>query len=216
MIRIEFTEKMIAELKYERYHHPHPKVQHKMEVLYLKSQGLAHQDIRRLCNISKTTLTVYLRQYIEGGIERLKQLDYQGQPSELNHHAASVEAYFKDHPPQTIAEAQAKIYEITGIQRSPTQVNAFLKRIGMTHRKVGFVPGKSGNPEKLTEQETFREEVLEPLLASAKAGEQAVFLWMLPILSTPLFSAIFGVLPACLSSRLQDASGLMSWEHSMR
>jgi len=61
MIRIEFTEPMIAELDYERYHHPHPKVQRKMEVLYLKSQGLAHQDIRRLCHISKTTLTTYLR-----------------------------------------------------------------------------------------------------------------------------------------------------------
>lgn len=78
MIRVEFTKQMIEELKYERYHHPHPKVQQKMEVLSLKSQGLAHQDIRQLCNISKTTLTVYLRQYLEGGIERLKQLDDQG------------------------------------------------------------------------------------------------------------------------------------------
>jgi transposase len=187
MIQVEFTEQMIEELKYERYHHPHPKVQQKMEVLYLKSQGLAHQDIRRLCNISKTTLTTYLRQYLEGGIERLKQLDYQGQPSELNAHAASVETYFRDHPPQTIAEAQAKIAEITGIKRSPNQVNAFLKRIGMKRRKVGFVPGKSGNPDKIAEQEVFREERLEPLLESAKAGKQAVFLSMLPILFTPLF-----------------------------
>ena len=66
MIQVEFTEQGIEELKYEQYHHPHPKVQQKMEVLYLKSQGLAHQDIRRLCSISKTTLTVYLRQYLEG------------------------------------------------------------------------------------------------------------------------------------------------------
>ncbi len=152
-----------------------------MEVMYLKSQGLAHQDIRRLCDISKTTLTTYLKQYLEGGVERLKQLDYQGQPSELNQHATRVETYFKDHPPQTIAEAQAKIYEITGIHRSPTQVNAFLKRIGMKRRKVGFVPGKSGHPDKFAEQETFREAVLAPLLASAKAGKQAVFWWMLPI-----------------------------------
>jgi transposase len=93
MIQVEFTEQGIEELKYEQYHHPHPKVQQKMEVLYLKSQGLAHQDIRRLCHISKTTLTVYLRQYLEGGIERLKQLDYQGQPSQLNAHGASVETY---------------------------------------------------------------------------------------------------------------------------
>ena len=57
MIRIEFSEAAIVALNDERYHHPHPKVQHKMEVLYLKSQGLAHQDIRRLCDISKTTLT---------------------------------------------------------------------------------------------------------------------------------------------------------------
>jgi hypothetical protein len=98
-----------------------------------------------------------------------------------------VETYFRDHPPQTIAEAQAKIAEITGIHRSPNQVNAFLKRIGMKRRKVGFVPGKSGNPDKIAEQETFREEILEPLLESAKAGKQAVFLSMLPILCTPLF-----------------------------
>ena len=57
MIHIEFSESDITALEYERYHHPHPHVQRKMEVLYLKSQGLSHQDIRRLCRIkSKTTL----------------------------------------------------------------------------------------------------------------------------------------------------------------
>ena len=175
MIRIEFTKQMVGELHYERYHHPHPKVQRKMEVLYLKSRALAHQEIRRLCNISKTTLTIYLKQYLAGGIERLKRLDYQGQPSELNQHVASVETYFRANPPQTIKEAQAKIQEITGIHRSPNQVRDFLNRIGMNRCKVGFVPGKSGNSEKFTEQETFRAKVLEPLLASAKAGEKAVF-----------------------------------------
>jgi len=114
-----------------------------MEVLYLKSQGLAHQEIRRLCDISKTTLTTYLKQYIEGGVDRLQQLDYQGQPSLLNQHASSLEDYFTAHPPQTIAEAQAKIQQITGIHRSPNQVSAVLKRLGMQRRKMGFVPGKS-------------------------------------------------------------------------
>ncbi|KAM3101659.1 hypothetical protein ACKFKF_06590 [Phormidesmis sp. 146-12] len=58
-------------------------------------------------------LTVYLRQYHADGIEGLKQLDYQGQPSDLNTHATTVETYFKAHPPQTIAQAQAKIKELT-------------------------------------------------------------------------------------------------------
>lgn len=39
MIRIEFTPKEIDMLEYDRYHHPDPKTQKKMEVLYLKSQG---------------------------------------------------------------------------------------------------------------------------------------------------------------------------------
>ena len=47
-----------------------------MDVLYLKSQELPHKEIRRLCSISKTTLTVYLRQYQAEGVEGLKRLNY--------------------------------------------------------------------------------------------------------------------------------------------
>jgi len=33
MIQLEFTPEAIAALHHERYHHPHPRVQRKMEVL---------------------------------------------------------------------------------------------------------------------------------------------------------------------------------------
>ena len=45
MIKIEFTEGAIQALNYERYHHPHPRVQRKMEALWLKSQGEPHNKI---------------------------------------------------------------------------------------------------------------------------------------------------------------------------
>lgn len=77
MIKIEFTPEEIDALENERYHHPDPKVQKKMEVLYLKSQGLEHQEICRLCRISEPTLVSYLKQYQEGGIERLKKTGMQ-------------------------------------------------------------------------------------------------------------------------------------------
>lgn len=73
MIALEFTTEEIDALEYERYHHPDPKVQKKMEALYLKSQGLAHQEICRLVRISRPTLVAYLKQYEEGGIEQLKK-----------------------------------------------------------------------------------------------------------------------------------------------
>ena len=118
MIYINFSQEEINQLNYERYHHPHPQVQKRMEVLYLRPQGLSHQEIRRLCLLSKTTLVSYLRQYQQGGIEQLKHLNYKGQPSQLNKHAQTIESYFKEHPPRTVAQAQAKIEELTGIKRS--------------------------------------------------------------------------------------------------
>jgi len=105
MIQIEFSAEAIKNLDYERYHHPSPKVQKKMEVLYLKSIGMAHNEIRRICRISKTTLTTYLKQYLDGGLEGLKKLNYKGRPNELLQHRTSLEAYFKEHLPRTTAEA---------------------------------------------------------------------------------------------------------------
>ena len=175
MINIEFSPEDIDALEYERYHHPHPKVQRKMEALYLKSQGLSHQEIRRLCRIaSKTTLTSYLKQYQAGGIEGLKQLGYQGRPNELLDYAPSLEELFKQEPPRSSAEAQAKIESVTGLRRSPTQIREFMKRLGLRYRKVGYVPGKATDPAKQAEQAAFKTEQLEPRLAQAERGERVV------------------------------------------
>jgi hypothetical protein len=84
MIRVEFDQEIIDKLDYERYHHPNPRVQKKMELLYLKSTGMAHRDLCRICRISKTTLSAYLKQYRDGGLDRLKQLGHKGQPSALH------------------------------------------------------------------------------------------------------------------------------------
>ena len=152
MIQIEFTPEQIDELDYERYHYPHPKVQRKIEAVYLKSQGLSHAEICRLCRICETTLVTYLRQYQEGGLERLRELGYHGKTSELDQHRETLKAYFEQHPPRSVKEAQAEIERLTGIKRSPTQIRKFLHRIGMTPRKVGYVPGKSSDPDKQAEQ----------------------------------------------------------------
>jgi hypothetical protein len=92
----------------------------------------------------------------------------------LDAHAATLETYFKDHPPRTVAEAQQAIKAQTGIERRPTQVQAFMKRLGMKCRKVGSVPGQAANPDKQLEQETFKTQALEPRLAEAQAGKRRV------------------------------------------
>lgn len=152
MIKINFTEEEKAALHHERFNHPHPRVQLKMEALYLKSQGLAHKEITRLTGIDENTLRTYLTQYLEGGIERLKEINFYRPTTKLVEYKDSIENYFRENPPATINEAIAKIDELTGIKRSPTQVRKFLKSLGMKPRKVGMIPSKA-EPQ---EQERFK------------------------------------------------------------
>lgn len=78
-------------MDYERYHHPHPRVQRRMEAVYLKSQGLPHQEICRLTGITGNTLRRYLRQYHKGGLEQLKQPNFRRPESQLMAHRQSPE-----------------------------------------------------------------------------------------------------------------------------
>lgn len=171
MIQIEFSAEDIKAFNYERYHHPHPKVQEKMEGLWLKSHGLPNKQIAKLTDVSPNTITTYLHQYEEGGIEKLKEVNFNQPKSELVNHKATIEAYFKEHPPATMKEAMSKIEELTGIKRSEQQVRQFLKSIGIKRRKVGTIPSKA-DPD---EQELYKKEKLEPRLEEAKAGKRKVF-----------------------------------------
>jgi transposase len=142
-----------------------------MEVVYLRSQKLENKQIQLLCGISKATFYRYLREYQEGGVEKLKELNFHRQQSQLVEHKGTLEEYFRAHPPATSAEAAARIEELTGIKRGPTQTREFLKKLGMKPRKVGQIPAKAD----VKEQEGFKEEKLEPRLAEAKAGKRRVF-----------------------------------------
>jgi transposase len=94
MLSLEFTEEERRALHHERFHHPHPRVQQKMEALWLKSHNLPHAQIAELVQISEETLRAYLRAYQEGGIEKLKAIPWQGPESELSQHQSTLKDFF--------------------------------------------------------------------------------------------------------------------------
>jgi transposase len=128
MIQLEFTPEIQEILNYERYHHPVPLVQRRMEVLWLKSHNLPHALIAQLAHVSENTMREYFQLYAEGGVEKLKEVHFYRPESELQAHSASLEDYFRTHPPASIKEAQSEIEALTGIRRSETQVREFLKK----------------------------------------------------------------------------------------
>ena len=127
-LQLEFTFEIQEKLNYERYHHPVPLVQRRMEVLWLKSHNLPHALIATLAGVSENTMREYFRLYTEGGLEKLKEVNFYRPESELQGHLTSLEAYFQANPPATVKEAQSEIESLTGIKRSESQVRQFLKK----------------------------------------------------------------------------------------
>jgi transposase len=171
MLKITFSESDVQALQQQRFAHPEAVVRIKMEALYLKSQGVAHQDIARWCGISTNTLRRYFRQYLAGGLEQLQEKTRYCPHSALDAHRIQLQAAFQQHPPTSVTEAAARIAELTGIRRQPTQVRAFLKTLGFKRLKVGSVPAKAD----AAQQERFLQEQLQPRLEEAKAAQRTVF-----------------------------------------
>lgn len=171
MLRLEFTQADKETFNHERYYHPHAHVRRKMETLWLKSENLPHAEICRLASISEPSLSEYLKEYQQGGVEQLKQLQFYQPQSELAAYTDVLKSYFEAHPPATIKEAQAKIEELTQLKRSQTQIRTYLKSIGMKCRKVGMLPAKA-DP---VEQAAFKQEKLDPALQQVQNGQRKLF-----------------------------------------
>ena len=154
-----------------RFYHPPPRVQLKMEALYLKSQGLAPADLSRLCAISQATFYRYLHEYRTGGIAKLKEVPFHQRQSQLADYRTSLEAAFRQCPPATGAEAGASIEALTGLKRGPTQGRQCLPSLGRKPRNVGQIPAKA----EVTAQEACKTEQLAPRWEEAKAAQRVVF-----------------------------------------
>jgi transposase len=84
--------------------------------------GSPHGQIAELVGVIENTLREYFELYQQGGLEKLKELNYYQTESKLNTHITSLEAHFRENPPANIKEAQSEIETITGLKRSETQV----------------------------------------------------------------------------------------------
>lgn len=153
--------------KYDMFNHPDPLVQKRALCLYMKFLNFEHDAIARVLGCNRGTVANYLDLYEFGGYEGLSCIAYNTPSSDLDTHRFSLEASFRQCPPRSIKEAAHRIKALTGIERSPSRVRAFLHRIGMKPLRTGQIPAKAD----VQEQQKFHDETLQPLLTEAKAGK---------------------------------------------
>ena len=146
--QLSFTEEEIKELQEIRYKHPHPRIQRKAEVLWLKYKGLNHSQIADITEICQNTMLKYLKEFQEGRLEKIKEINFYAPSSDMTEYKGTIENYFKTNPPINLKQAQSDIEKITGIKRSTEQIRVFLRKIGMKKRKVGSVPKNLNEKEQ--------------------------------------------------------------------
>lgn len=138
--RVELTEEEQEIVQRERYFHPHPFTQRKLQALWVLHLKQPQQLARQVAGVSRKTLDRWLTAYCEGGLAKLKEWNAGGSESELNEHRESLEQLFRQHPPRSLAEASQQIFDATGIRRQETQVREFLKSLGMSWRRTAAIP----------------------------------------------------------------------------
>jgi transposase len=178
MRTITLSEADLRVIAHDRYYHPDPRVQQKMEVLWLKSHGLPHDRIAAYAGVSRRTVQRYFRDYRTGGLDHLRRSRWHHPAGALEEHEASLEEYFWEHPPRSAKHAQAVIEQRTGVRRGLTQVRHFLKdRLALRWRKVGAVPvpPKKTVEEHAREQAEFLRAKLEPRLEQARRRQRQVY-----------------------------------------
>jgi transposase len=136
-----FSEAVVEQVARDRYRHPDPRVQERMEILWLKSRGEPHGRIAALANVSRSTVQRTLRIYAAQGLDGVRSFGWKGQPSALTPHRATIEEEFREHPPHTAHDAARRIEALTGVRRKPSRVRQFLKEdLGMRCLKVAPIP----------------------------------------------------------------------------
>jgi transposase len=141
MRRFEFTEEEREVIARERFEHPNPRVQRRMEMLWLKVHGETHERIAELTGVGRRTVQRVLDAFAKGRLEAVRCFGERGRTSSLLPHGELLETEFRERPPRTVAEACDRIQQLTGVCRRPTQVRRFLRdQLGLSWRKVAAVP----------------------------------------------------------------------------
>lgn len=128
MREFRFSVDELATIRKERLTNPSVRCRQKFDVLAMKSQGLKHELIAQIVGISRRTVQRYLDEYLEGGLAGVALVAAPPPRGALLAHHALLEDHFNDHPPATVAQAQADIERLTGVRRGLTQVRLFLKK----------------------------------------------------------------------------------------
>jgi transposase len=163
--------------RYKKDTETHSKIRQRMHMLYLHYKGYSKTKIADILGVKYITIWRWSKIYKSKGIKELEQLNYKGQPSELDDYKEEIEQIIDASKPTTIKEIRHLIGTKTNIWRSLTQVTDFVKNHSeIKRRKVQPLPGGKRTIEELIDlQKEFLRNKLNPLIEKALSEDIRLF-----------------------------------------
>jgi transposase len=157
----------IRQLKYERYSYGDTMIQKRLMVIYLLSTtDFNDSQIAQVSGCHRNIIPIWRDKCLYEGLWSLYINNYRQPASLLEEYSELILSHLDKHPVQSVNQAVAVINELTGIERSPTQIRQFLLRHGYTWRKIGQIPGKAN----VGAQKEWLDNTLEPHIEQAREG----------------------------------------------
>jgi transposase len=152
MLRAHYSEEERNTFQEFRYDYLDSRIQRRFEILWLHSCGKFAPEIATLVQQHVTTVRQVIKNYQQGGITLIMQIDSNHPTSELEKHKSSLMEEFTLRPPSSGKEAAARCKALTGLERSPERMRVFMGKMGMKFRKTAAIPAKAD----LEKQEEFK------------------------------------------------------------
>ena len=139
-LRIQLTEEEQQVVNEERSTHPNLRIREKMLVLWLLHNGLTRANAAPIAGVSRATVQRYVAAFREGGVDGLRRWNPNRPVSEMAGYRDLIRESFEKAPVCTIAEACDRVFQLTGLRRSPSQVRKFLTDMGLKFLRVRPIP----------------------------------------------------------------------------
>jgi len=140
-LRVNLTEEEQQLVRAEMDSHPDSAVRRRLWSLWLMHCGTKREQAAKILRVARSTIERDVHAYRSGGLERLRNSERRYKPtSSLAKHADKIRQSLEQEPVRTIAEACQRIAALTGVERKPTQVARFLKRMGLKWQRVRAIP----------------------------------------------------------------------------
>lgn len=139
-IRVQLDPDQQRIVNEERSCHPNPRIRERMLVLWLSHNGVTRHDAAKIVGVSRATVQRYLAAFRDGGLDGLRRWDPHRPASEMAAYRELIRESFEERPACTVAEVGERVFQLTGLRRSPSQVRKFAKDLGLKFQRVRAIP----------------------------------------------------------------------------